>query len=528
MWTDGRYHLQAAQEMDSNWTLMKDGLADTPSQADWLTSQLSSPGSCVGVDPWLMGGKAWSALAEKLESAGLVLVPVETNLVDIAWSQDNTHPHPARPDNTVFPLEQEFTGASWQEKVAKVRQVMKEEGAGVLVVSALDDVAWLYNLRGSDIAFNPVFFSYAAITPTETVLFLRSSQVTSQIKEALGNGDDMEGERVIIREYDNIKDYIQTTVTSDNSSKICFSDTCNQALVSIVPPNRRLIKASPIALLKSIKNDVEMAGFEASHARDAAALCNYLCWLDKNIDKKQITEVTGADQLERFRAEQEHFMGLSFPSISSVGSNGAIIHYRPTPDTDRTITRSELYLLDSGAQYKDGTTDVTRTVHFGSPTDHQRECFTRVLKGHIALASAVFPLKTKGHCVDAFARQFLWQVGLDYCHGTGHGVGAFLNVHEGPCGISWRVYPNDPGLQPGMVLSDEPGYYEDGNFGIRIETLVKVIKAETRFTMPSKSEFVTFAPVTVAPIQTKMIMPELMTRTELDWLNNYHQLCRDR
>ena len=223
MWTDGRYHLQAAQEMDSNWTLMKDGLADTPSQADWLTSQLSSPG-CVGVDPWLMGGKAWSALAEKLESAGLVLVPVETNLVDIAWSQDTTHPHPARPDNTVFPLEQEFTGASWQEKVAKVRQVMKEDGAGVLVVSALDDVAWLYNLRGSDIAFNPVFFSYAAITPTETVLFLRSSQVTSQIKEALGNGDDMDGEKVIIREYDNIKDYIQTAVTSDKSSKMGTAD----------------------------------------------------------------------------------------------------------------------------------------------------------------------------------------------------------------------------------------------------------------------------------------------------------------
>ena len=190
--------------------------------------------------------------------------------------------------------------------------------------------------------------------------------------------------------------------------------------------------------------------------------------------------------------------------------------------------RSELYLLDSGAQYKDGTTDVTRTVHYGTPTQHQKECFTRVLKGHIALASAVFPNKTKGHCVDSLARQYLWQVGLDYLHGTGHGVGSFLNVHEGPCGISWRVYPNDPGLQVGMILSDEPGYYEDGNFGIRIESLVKVVKMETKFSMASKNVFLSFEPVTVAPIQTKMILPELMTKQELDWLNNYHQLCRDR
>jgi len=526
MWTDGRYHLQAVQEMDCNWTLMKDGLPETPSQADWLISQLGS--GHVGVDPWLMGAKAWSALSEKLESAGIQLVPVETNLVDIAWSQDSSHPQPPRPDNQVFPLEIQFTGSPWQEKVGKVREMMLESGASLLVVSALDDVAWLYNLRGSDISFNPVFFSYAAITATETVLFLRSSQVSSQIRDSLGNGDDLEGESVVIKEYEHIKDYIKSSLSSNTSGKIWLSDTTNQALTSLVPSNRQLIKASPITLLKSMKNEVEIAGFEASHARDAAALCNYLCWLDKNIDKEQITEVTGADKLEQFRSEQENFMGLSFPSISSMGPNGAIIHYRPESATARPITRTELYLIDSGAQYKDGTTDVTRTVHFGTPTDHEKECFTRVLKGHIALASAVFPNKTKGHCIDSLARQYLWQVGLDYLHGTGHGVGSFLNVHEGPCGISWRVYPNDPGLQVGMILSDEPGYYENGNFGIRIESLVKVVKMETKHKMPSKSVFLGFEPVTVTPIQKKMIVPELMTKQELDWLNNYHQLCRDR
>jgi len=403
---------------------------------------------------------------------------------------------------------------------------MEEAGAEVLVVSALDDVAWVTNLRGSDIAFNPVFFSYAAVTQTEAVLFLRQSQLSSQVKAALSSGD---GESFAIQEYDQIKQYIQKKVEqSQEGGKFWLSDTTSQALASLVPANRRLIKGSPITLLKCIKNEVEISGFEASHARDAAALCNYLCWLDKNIDKQEVTEVTGADKLESLRSEQKHFMGLSFPSISSVGSNGSIIHYRPVPESAKTISRTELYLLDSGAQYRDGTTDVTRTVHFGNPSQYEKECFTRVLKGHIALASAVFPNKTKGHCVDAMARQYLWQVGLDYLHGTGHGVGSFLNVHEGPCGISWRVYPNDPGLQEGMILSDEPGYYEDGNFGIRIESLVKVVRAETKFSMPSKNVFLTFQPVTVAPIQTKMILPELMTSQEIEWLNNYHQLCRDR
>ena len=410
MWTDGRYHLQAVKEMDRNWVLMKDGLPETPSQADWLTTNLQA--GRVGGDPMLMGAKAWAALQEKLELAGLELVPVETNLVDVAWAGDPEHPQPARPDNPVFPLELTFTGASWQEKVARVRAVMEEAGAEVLIVSALDDVAWLTNLRGSDIAFNPVFFSYAAVTQTETVLFLRQSQLSPQVKAALSNGDDLEGECVVIQEYDQIKNYIQNKVNqSKDGGKFWLSDTTSQALASLVPGTRRLIKGSPITLLKSMKNEVEIRGFEASHARDAAALCNYLCWLDKNIDKQEVTEVTGADQLERLRAEQEHFMGLSFPSISSMGPNGSIIHYRPVPETARTITRTELYLLDSGAQYRDGTTDVTRTVHFGSPSQYERECFTRVLKGHIALASAVFPNKTKGHCVDAMARQYLWQVG---------------------------------------------------------------------------------------------------------------------
>jgi len=523
LWTDGRYHLQAASEMDSNWTLMKEGLADTPSQADWLCSSLGS--GSVGVDPMLMGASAWNTLSDKLDSSGLQLVPVETNLVDLAWAVDVANPQPARPENTVFPLEMEFTGRSWQEKVMEVRKTLKEKGAEVLILSALDDVAWMFNLRGSDIAYNPVFFSYAAVTEKEVVLFLNRAQVTEQVRQALTT-EDM-GESVVIKDYQAIKDYLRSVVCS-TVGKIWLSDTASQGLACLVPVKRRFLRMTPITLMKSIKNQVELDGFDACHARDAAALCQYFCWLERTIDKEEITEVTGADRLEKFRAEQEHFMGLSFPSISSVGPNGAIIHYRPTLETARPITRTELYLLDSGAQYRDGTTDVTRTIHLGTPTQHEKECFTRVLKGQIGLARAVFPNKTKGHCLDSFARMHLWQVGLDYLHGTGHGVGSFLNVHEGPSGISWRVYPNDPGLQAGMILSDEPGYYEDGNFGIRIETLVKVVEVKTKFTMPSKNLFLSFEPVTVVPIQARMILPELMTRQELDWLNSYHQTCRDR
>jgi len=524
MWTDGRYHLQATKEMDDNWTLMKDGLVETPSQAEWLCTTLASGN--VGVDPMLMSATAWASLADRLDSSGIQLVPVQDNLVDIAWDMDVASPQPGRPENTVFPLELQFTGRTWQDKVEEVRRNLVEKGAAALILSALDDVAWMLNLRGSDIAFNPVFFSYAAVTEKEVVLFINPAQVTSKVRDSLTT-EDM-GESVIIKDYSDIKDYIISTV-ANTTSKIWLSDTASHGLACLVPAKRRYLKVTPITLMKSIKNTVELTGFDSSHARDSAALCQYFCWLEKALDQgEEITEITGADRLERFRAEQEHFMGLSFPSISSVGPNGAIIHYRPSPDTARPITRTELYLIDSGAQYRDGTTDVTRTIHLGTPTSHEKECFTRVLKGMIGLATAVFPAKTKGHCIDSFARQFLWQVGLDYLHGTGHGVGAFLNVHEGPSGISWRVYPNDPGLQAGMILSDEPGYYEDGNFGIRIETLVKVVEAKTKFTMPSKSSFLTFEPVTVVPIQAKMIEADLMTKQEVEWLNSYHQTCRDR
>jgi len=533
LWTDGRYHLQATKELDSNWTLMKDGLPETPSQGDWLASTLS--GGNVGVDPLLMSGTSWSTLSDKLEMCGSQLVAVTTNLVDLVWAADASDPQPPRPDNPVQPQLLQFTGKAWEQKVGEVRAVMKEKGAGLLILSALDDVAWLLNLRGSDIVYNPVFFSYCAVSEKEVVLFINPSQVSENVREALGcsppNGE-MCGERVVFQSYssDTVREYMKQWLGEEAEGKVWLSDTASQGLASVVPAKRRLSRLTPVASMKAIKTEAEIRGFDASHARDSAALCMYFSWLEKNVESQEVTEITGADKLEQFRRQQENFVGLSFDTISSVGPNGAIIHYRPSPETARRITKTELYLLDSGAQYLDGTTDVTRTVHLGTPSQHQKDCFTRVLKGMIGLAASVFPNKTKGHCLDSWARKYLWEVGLDYMHGTGHGVGSYLNVHEGPCGISWRVYPNDPGLQAGMILSDEPGYYEEGAFGIRIETLVRVVEAEVKGQAQglTKGPFLTFCPVTVVPIQAKMITAELLTRQEIEWLNNYHELCRER
>lgn len=306
-----------------------------------------------------------------------------------------------------------------------------------------------------------------------------------------------------------------------------LSESASAGIVSCVPAEKAVLEMSPIVLAKAVKNETEIRGFVDCHVRDGAALCEYLAWLEKEVPGGNVTEISGADKLRTCREQMSHFVSLSFDTISSSGPNAAIIHYHPQEDSNRAITPEELYLVDSGAQYKDGTTDVTRTVSFGTPSDHERECFTRVLKGQIALRKAVFPEKLPGRRLDSFARSALWQIGLDYLHGTSHGVGAHLNVHEGPVGISWRDYPGDPGVLPGMVLSNEPGYYEAGKFGIRIENLVLTVPAETKFNFKEK-RYLTFKDLTMVPIQRKMIMAELLSSEEIDYLNEYHMECREK
>jgi len=517
LWTDGRYFLQASQQMDDNWTLMKEGQPETLSRGDWLAKNLES-GSTVGVDPFLMPVSQWNALNQALEKANIKLVGVKDNLIDSVWGSNQ----PDRPNQPVVPLEMKFTGKSWETKVTEIRKTMTEKGTDVLVLSALDDVAWLLNLRGSDIQYNPVFFSYTVVTLDKVYLFVNEGQVTASVIKHLKPEKDVLN-IVEIKPYEAITGYLSGL----RNKNIWLSNQASQALVSLCSKNNKLvIECTPVTLAKAIKNEVEIQGFVNCHVRDAAALCSYFAWLEKEIPSGTVTEVSGADKLASLRAEMENFVGLSFDTISSIGPNGAIIHYKPSAETCRTVTDEEVYLVDSGGQYKDGTTDVTRTLHFGTPKTFEKECFTRVLKGQIRVGQAVFPTKIKGNYLDTLARVSLWEVGLDYSHGTGHGVGSYLNVHEGPMGISWRPYPDDPGLQVGMVLSNEPGYYQDGEFGIRLENLVNIVEASTPHNFRSRG-YLTFNDLTVVPIQQKMIVPSLLTQDEINYINNYHQKCRD-
>uniref|UniRef100_A0A1B6E280 Xaa-Pro aminopeptidase 1 n=1 Tax=Clastoptera arizonana TaxID=38151 RepID=A0A1B6E280_9HEMI len=518
VWTDGRYFLQASQEMDDNWTLMKNGVSTTPTQSDWLIKTLPA-GSRVGVDPMYLSYREWTKLNTDLDAASHSLVPVTTNLIDLIWDD-----RPQTPNFCINPLPLKYTGRTSQEKVDSVRAQMEEKGVSLTVITALDEVAYLLNLRGSDIDYNPVFFSYVAITPSEVNLFIDTSKITQSVFDHFKQ-EDLE---VSFHSYNKVVSYITEQVGNKQlDGKVWISHGSSSALVMLIPEKLRVLDTSAVALMKAIKNPVEIQGLINAHIRDAAALCCYFSWLEREVHKGNITEISGANKLEEFRKEQEDFVGLSFSTISSVGPNGAIIHYEPTPATDRTITTEELYLCDSGAQYKDGTTDVTRTLHFGTPTDYEKECFTRVFKGQMNLGTAVFPNKIKGNCLDTLARKSLWDVGLDYMHGTGHGIGAYLNVHEGPMGISWRAYPDDPGLQLGMFLSNEPGYYEDGKFGIRLENIVQIVNASTPYNYKNIG-FLTFETITLVPIQTKMLVPHMLTEKEITCLNDYHSLCREK
>lgn len=380
----------------------------------------------------------------------------------------------------------------------------------------------LFNLRGSDIESNPVFFSYAIITETEVLFFINPSRITAEILTHF----DTNNVKVTIKPYDDIAATLEK-LAADTDGKVWVSSTSSQLLTDLVPREKRVSEITPIQVMKAIKNEVEAQGMRDSHVRDGVALVQYFAWLENEVlNKRTVTEISGADKLEEFRQKGDRFMGLSFGTISGSGPHASIIHYGATPETDREITDQEMYLCDSGAQYLDGTTDVTRTWHFGEPTDFERECFTRVFKGQWQMGTLVFPNKSKGRALDSLARKFLWDYGLDYGHGTGHGIGSFLNVHEGPMGIGTRDYPDDPGLQVNMFLSNEPGYYEDGEFGIRIEDIVQIVPANVPKDFSGRGAL-SFYTVTLCPIHTKLIKVEMLTNEERTGLNAYHQRVWD-
>ncbi|CAK9191787.1 unnamed protein product [Sphagnum troendelagicum] len=548
LWTDGRYFLQATQQLSSSWKLMRIG--EDPPLESWLADNLEKEAT-VGVDPSCISVDTAHRWEPAFAKHGQKLVQLQENLIDKIWKN-----RPAQKVAPVVPHPLEFTGRSAKEKISELRGKLSQEKASAIVVTALDEVAWLYNVRGGDVLYNPVVHAYGIVTHASAFFYVDKQKTSVEVQQyLLENG-------IEIREYDSILEDVKAlaehpisfkkAATEGNREAIIWVDpgTCSYMVYSHIPADQVLLQQSPLALAKALKHPLELEGMRKAHIRDGAAVVSYLAWLDaqmqdlygaagyfsevkggslkrKRSEEDKLTEVTVSDKLAEFRSKQEHFRGLSFETISSVGANGAIIHYSPKSDTCAEMQPDAMYLCDSGAQYLDGTTDITRTMHFGKPTAHEKTCATQVLKGHIALDMAVFPNGTTGHALDILARVPLWKEGLDYRHGTGHGVGCYLNVHEGPHLISFRPQARNVALQATMTVTDEPGYYEDGNFGVRIENVLIVNEAGAKYNYGEKG-YLAFEHITWAPYQTKLMELSLLSETEKIWVNEYHVACREK
>lgn len=515
LFTDGRYFNQASKQLDSNWTLMKQGLPDVPTWNDWTVLESSKNGK-VGIDPTLIPASSATKLKEKLQAdKSASLMGIADNLVDQIWGNER----PKRPENPLTVQVHKYSGKKSTDKLSDLRKFIKDNNGQGYIVSMLDEIAWLFNLRGSDIPYNPVFFSYAFITLDEATLYISENHLTSDVKNHLGAS-------VKIKPYDAIFSELKS-FKIEADSKILVSNRVSWALQEALGASNVKEVSSPITLAKAVKNQTEIQGMRECNIRDGLALIQYFAWLEQELAKKtDLDEVTAADELERLRSEKDLYVGLSFPTISGVGSNAAIIHYQPQRDDCGKMDPSKVYLCDSGAQYCDGTTDTTRTLHFGTPTDEEILAYTLVLKGHVAIATAVFPKSTTGYILDVLARQYLWAYGLDYRHGTGHGIGSYLNVHEGPQGIGARPAFNETPLEPGMVISNEPGFYKDDYYGIRIENDVIVKVANTPNTFGDRPYY-EFETITMAPYARSLINVSLLTEPERVYINKYHKVVFD-
>ncbi|CAF1081434.1 unnamed protein product [Rotaria magnacalcarata] len=522
LWTDGRYWTQAEDELDCrNWYLMRQGREGVPSLSNWLSSQVNStpPYNHVGVAAQFVSSDWWQAVNNILNGKNASLVEVR-ELIDLIWSS------PERPLAVANPInihEFKYTGISWEDKVKAIAERLKVKHANAYVVTALDEVAWLFSLRGSDIPYNPFFKAYAIVNADQTTqLWLNRSQLTSAASNQLS--------KVNIHPYGSFLSDLNQLANQNDISQIWISSSASQAIFNRIPKEKLLIASSPVELTKALKNPTEEKGMRDCGIRDGVARVRHLIWLENQLNNNIIVnETKSAEQLELFQSEEALFQMLSFDSISAFGANAAIIHYSPKAQTAATITKNGLYLLDAGAQYLDCTTDVTRTHVFGTATEEQKNAYTLVLQGSIDLADAVFPYGTYGRSLDILTRQSLYRNSMDYNHGTGHGIGHFLSVHEGPSFISMGYSSSDIPLTDGMVFSDEPGFYLPGNFGIRLETDI-VVK---NYTLPnnyvnSATQFLHFEILTMVPFERNLIICKMLTEAQKDWLNWYHREVKSK
>lgn len=510
LWTDSRYFLQASTQLEGTGIeLFKMMLPETPTIPEFLTHELKE-GQTVGLN-----GETYSlADARSLEKALAekeIKLNTNASLIDPIWKE-----RPAIPEAPMFEMPVELSGKSTEDKLIDINKMLHKAGADCTILSALDEVAWTFNIRGTDVAYNPVVISYAFVSEKESVLFVNPKKIPAEIAEHLKK------EGVTLADYGMLATFLSRL--PERTRVFIDSKRTNVAIYNALPKSSILIEGtSPANHLKSIKNETEIKGFRNAVLKDGIAMTKFYSWLEKMLKAgEKVTELSAAAKLTALRSEQPQYVMDSFASISSYGPHGAVVHYSPTPETDTELKTDSLYLLDSGAQYLDGTTDITRTIALcDEPSEQMKKDFTRALKGTIGIAKCKFPAGIRGCLIDAFARKALWDAGINYLHGTCHGIGHCLNVHEGPQSI--RMEENPVILEPGMVMSDEPAIYRPGEYGIRTENMILIREdSETEF-----GKFLGFETLTLCYIDTKLVIPSMLSVREHAWLNKYHQMVYD-
>lgn len=510
LWTDSRYFIAAEEQLQgTEFKLMKERVEGTPTISQWLGMSLAHiNGAVVGLDGYVNAANEVRGLAEELRRQGGITIRTNFDPLDIIWKD-----RPEIPLSTVVQHPLEYSGETAESKLQRIRTAVKRSGAEALLVTALDDIAWTLNLRGSDVHCNPVAVAYLLIDVEKTILYI------NKVKLAPSAADALKAAGVVVEDYGNVVEGLRHF---DGYNILLDPNQVNYALFSAVSAKKVVEAASPVPYLKCVKNEAEIRGFHSAMLRDGVAMVKFLHWLKPAVEAGGQTELTVEKKLTSLRAEQPLFKGVSFDTIAAYQEHGAIVHYEATPETDVELKPRGFLLLDSGAQYLDGTTDITRTIPLGPVTEEQKKVYTLVLKGHIQLELCKFPNHASGTQLDVLARQAMWKEGLNYMHGTGHGVGSYLNVHEGPHQIrmEWKPAP----LQAGMTVTDEPGLYLAGKFGVRIEnTLIVKDFIETEF-----GKFLQFESLTLCPIDLDCADLDMLTAEEKQWLNDYHEMVFEK
>ena len=510
LWTDSRYFIQAEEQLEGTGIqLFKDRLPETPSVSEWLGSVLNE-GEKVGIDGWVNSMQEAAGLRKELQTYGLELTLVEDPFQYI-WND-----RPSLPQTPVFIHGLEYAGVSCSEKISKIKEAIKSNGATSIILSSLDEIAWTLNLRGDDVHCNPLFISYLILSDKKNTLYILEEKITEEVRSYLKE------QGVEIEDYKSFSKNLKAFSGKDEEL-LQISPQANEALYALASQHTNVtIAPSPVALMKAHKNPIEIAGFRKAMERDGVAMVKFLRWLKDAVKTGEESELSVDEKLYELRAEQANFKGISFDTIAGYKEHAAIVHYEATPETSIPLKPEGMLLLDSGAQYLDGTTDITRTIVLGPLTEEEKKDYTLVLKGHLQLQNAQFPAGTCGTQLDVLARIAMWKAGINYLHGTGHGVGQFLSVHEGPHQVRMNHMPTL--LEPGMTLTDEPGIYKAGRHGIRIEnTLVIVPAQESEF-----GTFYKFEPLTLCPIDKEAILVDMLNDEELNWFNEYHQMVYNR